>query len=81
MKIILTKIDHKRQSKHGSFYIRCYFKGIEDNKSYRLDVYENHSKSKRWFPFIKEQAMFENVFIYKGNILDGNSNFKFIGIK
>lgn len=81
MEVIITKIDNKRQSKHGSWYIRCYFKCIENNKSYRLDVYENHTNSRKWLPYLKEQAIFCNVEIYKNNIIDGNSNFNFKYIK
>lgn len=81
MEVIITKIDSKRQSKYGSWYIRCYFKDTKFNKSYRLDVYEYHDKSRRWLPYIKEQAIFENVDIFKSNILDGTSNFIYKGIK
>jgi hypothetical protein len=81
MKVIITKVDAKRKSKHGAYYVRCYFKSIEDNKSYRLDVYESHSKSARWFPYIQPQAIFDEVRIFSGNILDGTSNFKFLGVK
>jgi hypothetical protein len=81
MEIILTKFDKPRMSKHGSYYIRCYFKCLEDNKSYRLDVYEAHASSARWLPYIKEQAIFSNVKIYKNNIIDGTSNFIFKYIK
>lgn len=79
--VILIKIGPKKTSKHGSWYIRCLFKCIETNKTYRLDVYEGHSESKRWLPFLKEQAVFSNVKIYKDNIIDGRSNFNFKYIK
>jgi hypothetical protein len=81
MEVIITKIDNKRQSKHGSWYIRCYFKCINTNKSFRLDVYEAHDKSIRWLPYLKEQSIFTNVNIFKDNIIDGTSNFIFKGIK
>jgi hypothetical protein len=41
----------------------------------------DHDKSRRWLPYIKEQAIFENVDIFKSNILDGTSNFIYKGIK
>jgi hypothetical protein len=81
MEAIITKIDPKRKSKHGSWYIRTYFKSLENNKSYYLDVYEAHDKSRRWLPYLKEQAIFSNIKIYKNNIIDGNSNFNFKHIK
>jgi hypothetical protein len=81
MKAILTKIDNPRLSKHGGEFTRVYFKSIPENKTYRLDVYTNHTLSSRFIPFLKSQAMFEGLEIYKDNIINGCSNFKFIGIK
>jgi hypothetical protein len=81
MKVILTKIGPRKESKHGSFYVRCFFKCLESNKSYRLDVYEGHTNSKKWLPFLKEQSVFSNVSVFKGNIIDGNSSFIFERIK
>lgn len=80
MKGIITKIDKKRQSSHGGHYIRVYFK-CDDNKSYRLDVYNNHTSSKRWIPYIKEQAFFSGLTIFKENIINGLCDFNYHGIK
>jgi hypothetical protein len=71
----------RKESRHGSFYIRCFFKCLDSNKNYRLDVYDGHSNSRRWMPFLKEQGVFYNVNIFKDNIIDGNSNFIFNHIK
>ena len=81
MKAIITKVDCRRVSKHGGFYRRVYFKSFENNKTYLLDVYENNTYSNRFTPFIKEQAIFDNLDIFKGLIISGKSNFKYLGIK
>jgi hypothetical protein len=81
MRVILTKIGSRKESKHGSFYIRCFFKCLDCNKYYRLDVYDGHSNSRRWMPFLKEQGIFDNVNVFKNNIIDGNSKFIFNRIK
>lgn len=81
MKAILIKFSERKLSKHGGYYVRCHFKSIPDNKSLLLDVYENHAASKRFMPYIKKQAIFDNLNIFKKNIISGNSNFTFIGIK
>lgn len=78
MKVILLKISESKKSKHGGVYKRCFFKNT-DNKSFFLDVYDSHTLSKRWLPFLKVEAMFENVNIFTKNIIDGTSNFKYIG--
>ena len=81
IEIILIKIGPKKQSKHGSYYIRCIFKCIKTDKSYRLDVYEGHDLSRRWQKYLIPQAVFSNVKVYKNNIIDGTSNFTFKYIK
>ena len=80
MRAIITKIQPAKDSKHGGKYIRVFFKSFEDNKSYRLDAYEKHPLSKRFYPYIIEQAVFDNLSVYKSNIIDGKSNFIFLGI-
>lgn len=77
---IIVKIDQKRPSSKGGYYTRVYFK-CDDNKSYRLDVYDNHDLSKRWFPYIKEQAYFSGLNIFKDNIINGCCDFTYLGIK
>lgn len=79
MKVIVIKVGEKKISKHGGSYRRVIFRGVEDNKSYFLDVYDSHTLSRRWIPFIKSQAVFDNVSIFKDNIISGNSNFRYIG--
>lgn len=81
MDIIVTKINPKKTSLHGGTYTRVFFKDINTNKTCRLDVYDGHSQSIRWLEFIKPQAIFSNVSLFKDNIIDGTSNFRFIGIK
>ena len=81
MKAILIKKSEKKLSKHGGFYIRCHFKSIPEDKSLVLDVYENHYASKRFLPYLKTQAIFDNLTIFKKNIIDGHCNFIFLGIK
>ena len=81
MKAILTKIDPPKISKHGGEYTRVFFKSIPENKTYRLDVYTNHTQSNRFLPFLKSQAIFDGLEIYKGNIINGCCNFRYLGIK
>jgi len=80
MRVILIKISKKRKSLHGGEYIRCFFKS-ESNESLRLDVYMRHTGSVRWLPYLTLNAVFDNVSIFKDNIINGNSNFNFIHIK
>lgn len=80
MKVILIKKDKEKLSSYGGKYIRVYFKDM-NNKSYFLDVYFNHILSKRWIPFLKEQALFDNVNTFKSSIIDGTSNFIYLGQK
>ena len=79
MKVILTKLDLIKESKHGGKYQRVYFVDAESNKKYLLDVYHNHSLSKRWVTHLKPQAIFDNVVIFKKNIIDGCCNFRYLG--
>lgn len=81
MRAILIKFSERKLSTHGGYYVRCHFKSIPENKSLLLDVYENHTASKRFIPYIKQQAVFDNLVIFKKNIISGNSNFTFLGIK
>lgn len=80
MKAIITKIQPAKKSKHGGMYNRVFFKSFEDNKHYRLDIYENHPLSRRFYPYLKEQAIFDNLLIYKANIINGTSSFRYLGI-
>lgn len=81
MKAILTKINKPKMSRHGGEYTRVFFKSIPENKTYRLDVYANHTLSNRFIPFLKTQAMFDGLEIYKDDIINGCCNFNFLGIK
>ena len=80
MKAVITKIGEKKLSKHGGIYQRVFFRSFDDEKSYFLDVYDSHPASKRWKPYIKEQAMFDIVNIVKGTkYIDGYSPFIYKG--
>lgn len=81
MRAIITKVSAKKESQHGGLYTRVWFKSIPDNKTYRLDVYEKHPQSSRFMPYIQSQAIFDNLNVYKGNIIDGTSSFTFVGVK
>lgn len=69
-----------KNSKHGGIYQRVFFKDM-NNKSYFLDVYDSHADSRKWLPYIKTQALFDNVSIFKKNIINGKSNFVYLGQK
>ncbi len=81
MKAIITKINPPKISKYGGEYHRVFFKSFKDEKTYILDVYPSHYASKRFVPYIKEQAVFHGLEIYIGKFISGNSNFTFIGIR
>jgi hypothetical protein len=81
MEMIITKVGPLKTSVHGGVYNRVILKCFEDDKSYRLDVYHNHTMSKRFLPYMKPQAIFSGLSLFKGNIVNGNSNFTFKGIK
>ena len=81
MDLMIIKIDPARPSKHGGFYKRTFFRSMEDNKTYRLDVFDGHKSFKRIKPYLKEQSIFGGFKVLNGEILDGNSNFKYIGEK
>lgn len=81
MKAIIMKIGKPKVARLGGTYIRVIFRGLDDNKSYRLDVYDNHSASIKWKPYLKEQAVFDRVQIFKDNIIDGTSNFLYLGLR
>lgn len=81
MRAIVVKINPRRQSKYGGYYQRVIFKSLEDSKNYILDVYENNNNSSRFLPYIKPQAMFDKLNIYKDKFINGNSNFYYLGIK
>jgi hypothetical protein len=81
MRVILLSKQLPRGSRHGGTYIRCVFMNLETLAKYKLDVYDQHSGSKRWLPYLKEQAIFDNVSLHSPGFIDGNSNFTFIGIK
>jgi len=79
MKLIALTVGSSKPSKYGGMYRRVIFRGVDDNKTYRLDVYENHVNSRKWGAYIKPQAIFDNVSILRDNIVNGNSNFVYIG--
>lgn len=82
MKAILIKKDPARQSRYGGMYIRCHFRSFEDGVTRTLDVYEGHSKSKRFFETgLPLQGVFDNLDIYKNKFIDGTSAFKYLGKK
>lgn len=79
MRVIVMKIGPEKPSKHGGTYRRVIFRGVEDNKSYRLDLYHNNEYSRRWAPYIREQAIFDKVSLFKGNIINGKGDFVYLG--
>ena len=82
MRLIITKIGDKKPSKYDGFYKRVIFRSVEDNKSYRLDVFDQHSQSIRWLPYLKAQGVFDKVNILPhSSIIDGNSPFIYIGLR
>lgn len=81
MEMIITKVGPEKTSIHGGVYNRVILKCFDDNKSYRLDIYHSHTTSKRFLPYMKPQAIFSGLSLFKNNIVNGNSNFIFKGIK
>ncbi len=82
MKAILIKKMPPKQSSKGGLYVRCTFKSCDDNKSYMLDVYERHWKSKKfWETGLPLQGIYSNLSIFREKYIDGTSNFNFHGVK
>ncbi len=79
MRVIILKVSEPKPSRHGGTYKRVIFVGVEDNKKYRLDVYDSHVNSRKWMPYLKLQAVFDRVDVFKDNIISGNSSFIYVG--
>jgi hypothetical protein len=85
MKAIIVKVQSIKTSRHGGKYQRAIFKDItldSIEKEYTFDCYHNHTASARFIPYLKEQAMFDNVDVIEYNgkkVISGNSNFKYLG--
>ena len=85
MKGIVLNVGKQKRSFHGGIYIRALFKDISENskgEKYLFDCYLEHSRSARFLPCLKEQAIFDNLDVidYKGKkVVSGNSNFQYLG--
>ena len=87
MKAIITKVQTIKSSKHGGKYIRAFFKDISIGSQeiqYSFDCYLSHTNSARFLPYLKCQAMFDNINIIEWNgkkVVNGNCNFQYIGMR
>lgn len=80
MMVVITKIGQKKLSQHGGIYQRVFFRSFTDEKSYFLDVYDSLPACRKWLPYIKEQALFDNVRLIPGKkYIDGYSQFTYKG--
>ena len=83
--MIVVKVGQQRTSFHGGIYKRCMFKDISENSigtTYIFDCYLEHTRSARFWPYIKEQAMFDNINVRRynnKNVVDGESEFRYLG--
>jgi len=84
-KAILLKVYKEKPSKYGGSYIRTIWKDLYDNEKLIFDCKLDHFASKRFLPYLKEQAILSNLNIIKTQMgvryIDGKSDFKFHGIK
>lgn len=88
MKGIILKVGKIKKSKiNGGQVINADFRIIDgelENKVIRFYCDLSHTKSEKFFPYLKPQAMFENLSVIKLKdklYIDGTSNFTYLGIK
>lgn len=86
MKAIVLSVSAPKDSKHGGKYVRALFKDISEKnctfKTFSFFCYLEHDRSSRFFPYLKPQAIFENLSIFDkdgAKFIDGNSNFTYLG--
>lgn len=85
MKGLIVKVGPLQSSFHGGLYKRVLVKNIDKGskeEAYIFDCYLNHSKSSRFLPYLKPQAILDNLSIIQWNnkkVIDGNSDFKYLG--
>lgn len=85
--IVLTVSDVKKSKIKEGNYVEATFRicdGILMNQSIRFFCDLKHTKSSRFYPYLKPQAVFEKLEVMKKNneiFIDGNSDFLYIGIK
>lgn len=85
MKVVVLKVGNSKSSSHGGVYKRCIFKDISIDsvgKEYIFDCYSEHSNSKRFWPYLKEQALFDGVDVIEYNgkkVINGNNDFHYCG--
>lgn len=78
MNLFLISISDWTPSRKGGRFKTCLFKNLDDRKdrsTYTLYVYENHSESKRFLPYLVLGTIFQNMEIFKGKKLSGYSKF------
>lgn len=85
MKGVVSIVEKQKKSKHGGIYIRAIIKDITQGvkgMNYTFDCYLQNTKSARFLPYLKPQAIFDNLDIinWKGrNVVSGNSQFIYLG--
>lgn len=79
MKAIVLKVDPPKQSRHGGVFQRSVFKDLDTGKEYIFDCYHNHSQSKRFLPYLKPQAIFDNLNIVRDKFINGCCDFIYLG--
>lgn len=85
MKAIIIKVSNERKSRHGGIYKRAIFKNISDDskgEQFIFDCYYEHTKSRRFLPYLKNQAIFDNLNTIEYNnktVINGNCNFTYLG--
>lgn len=82
MKLFLISVSDWLPARKGGQFKTCLFKNYEDSNdknTYTLYVYENHSESKRFFPYLEIGTIFGNMDIFENKKLSGYSNFTLHG--
>lgn len=80
-KVICLSIGSDKESIHGGIYRTVIFRDLDSGESLKMYLYDRIQASLRWKEFLKPQAIFDNVNLFKKGIVNAYCDFRFVGIK